>query len=122
MLMTQKNKKIMVVIGGVFFSWKNWQVQSRIFSLEKLAGAIPHFFLGKIEILFLLLLLLHGVKHITDVSTILSSRILWSFPFHLVSGYSWYNYSWIFPVSQVGTFSSSEFVGSNRASSSGAYT
>jgi len=95
------------------------------FFLEKLAaGAIPHFFLGKIEILFLLLLLLHGVKHITDlnVSTILSSRILWSFPFHLVSGYSWYNYSWIFPVSQVGTFSSSEFVGSNRASSSGAYT
>jgi len=93
-----------------FFLWKNWMLPR-------------HFPTGKIEILFHLDPIWH-VRHRDDDSPTvnISARKLWSFPFHLDSGYSWYNYSRIFPVSQIGSFSSSGFACSNRASSSGAYS
>jgi len=114
----------MIVIYGVFFHG----CSRTIFHRWKKLDAPARFFIDeKIEILFHLLFVWHGQSETngettTTLSWRISARILWSFAFHLDTGYSWYNYSWVFPVLPVGSFCSSGFVGSNRASSSGTYS
>jgi hypothetical protein len=75
-----------------FLTWKKLDAYRTIFFLHGKNWMLPapFFSMKKIEILFHLHLISRSLKNV--VHTNVSSRILWSFPFRLDSGYSWYNY------------------------------